>query len=153
MAKCFLISLIEIDISMSESFGVISIIQISNLKLQLPVFTHLSDHQCQNQRTLGQAHIVWYIGSIHSYELGSWFCVLCFTFTGSSVVFPGCLKLSDTFDMPCRLHHTFSALSDGRVFVFGGRLSPAKPMCDTQILSLCLSADGWSFFYPDALIV
>ena len=69
------------------------------------------------------------------------------------VVFPGCLKLSDTFDMPCRLHHTFSALSDGRVFVFGGRLSPAKPMCDTQILSLCLSADGWSFFYTDALIV
>ena len=56
---------------------------------------------------------------------------------------PGCRKLSDTFDMPCRLHHTFSALSDGRVFVFGGRLSPAKPISDPQILSLCLSADGW----------
>ena len=68
-------------------------------------------------------------------------------------VFPGCFKPSYTFEMPCRLHHTFSALSDGRVFVFGGRLSPAKPMCDTQILSLCLSADGWLFFYPDALIV
>ncbi|XP_072179153.1 tRNA wybutosine-synthesizing protein 4-like [Diadema setosum] len=35
-----------------------------------------------------------------------------------------------------RMHHTLTALPDGRFFVFGGRTSPAKPCTDTYLLTL-----------------
>ncbi|XP_067933674.1 tRNA wybutosine-synthesizing protein 4-like [Watersipora subatra] len=44
--------------------------------------------------------------------------------------------------LPPRLHHTFTALSDSRVFVFGGRLSPSKPISQPVVLQVSYGEGG-----------
>ena len=51
-------------------------------------------------------------------------------------------ELSYSDVLPCRLHHTLTTLNDQTVFVFGGRLSPAKPFSDSTLLRFTRDDEG-----------